>query len=87
MGVSLVSHIEGGTWLRISKNRVLRKIFGPQRDEVTGKCRRLCNEELYDLYASPNIFVVKSRRILWVVHMAHGGQERCLQALEGRPDG
>jgi hypothetical protein len=47
---NLVSHIEAGTKLRVFENRVLRRIFGPERDEVTGKLRRLHNEELYDLY-------------------------------------
>jgi hypothetical protein len=52
--------------LRVFKNRVLRRIFGPKRDEVTGEWRRLHNEELYDLYLSPNIIrVIKSSRIRW----------------------
>jgi hypothetical protein len=42
--------------LRVFENRVMRKIFGPKRDEVTGEWRRLHNEELYDLYSSPDIF-------------------------------
>jgi hypothetical protein len=49
--------------LRVFENRVLRRIFGPKRDEVTGEWRRLHNEELHDLYSSPNIIrVIKSRR-------------------------
>jgi hypothetical protein len=44
--------------LRVFENRVLRKIFGPKRDEVTGEWRRLHSEELYDLYSSPNIIRV-----------------------------
>jgi len=51
----LVAHIEGRRRLRVFENRVLRRIFGPKRDEVTGERRTLHNEELYDLYWSPNI--------------------------------
>ena len=50
---------------------MLRRIFGPKRDEVTGEWRRLHNKELYALYAPPNIFgVIKSRRLRWVGHVA-----------------
>jgi hypothetical protein len=49
--------------LRVFENRVLRKIFRPKRDEVTGEWRRLHNEELHDLYSSPNIRMIKSRRM------------------------
>ena len=52
-------------WVRVFENKMLRRIFGPRRDEVTGDWRRLHNEELNDLYSSPNIVrVIKSRRIL-----------------------
>jgi hypothetical protein len=50
--------------LRVFENRVLRRIFGPKRDEVTGECRNLHNEELRDLYSSPSIIrIIKSRRM------------------------
>jgi hypothetical protein len=61
--------------LRVFENRVLRKVFGPKRDEVTGEWRKLNNEELNDLYSSPNIvWVVKSRRMRWAVHVARRGE-------------
>jgi len=56
--------------LRMSENRVLRRVFGPKRDEVTGEWRKLHNEEIGDLYCSPNIVrVIKSRRIKCVSHV------------------
>jgi hypothetical protein len=51
--------------LRVFENGVLRRIFGPKRDEVTGEWRRLHNKELYALYTSPDIRVIKSRRLRW----------------------
>jgi hypothetical protein len=60
--------------LRVFENRVLRKIFGPKRDEVAGEWRRLHREEFYDLYSSPNItWVIKSRRMRLAGHVAHMG--------------
>jgi hypothetical protein len=57
--------------LRVIENSVLRRIFGPRRYKVTGKSRKLHNEELNDLYFSPNIVrVIKSRRMRWVGHVA-----------------
>jgi hypothetical protein len=56
---------------------ILRRVFGPNRDEVTGECRKLHNEELNDLYPLPNIVrVVKSRRMRWAVHVVRMGEER-----------
>jgi hypothetical protein len=61
--------------LSVFENRVLRRIFGPKRDEVTGEWRRLHNKELYALYSSTNIIrVIKSRRMRWAGHVARMGR-------------
>jgi len=75
--------------LRVFENKVLRRIFGPRRDEVTGDWRRLHNEELNDLYSSPNIvLVIKSRRMRWTGHVARMGEERGVyRVLVGKPEG
>jgi len=75
--------------LRVFENRVLRRVFGPKRDEVTGEWRKLHNEELNDLYCSPNIFpVIQSRRMRWVVHVARMGERRGVyRVLVGKPEG
>ena len=73
--------------LRVFENRVLRKVFGPKRDEVTGERRKLHNEELNDLYSLPNIVrVVKSRRMGWAGHVARIGEDRGVhRVLVGKP--
>jgi len=63
--------------LRVFENKVLRRIFGPKRNDVTGEWGRLHNQELNDLYSSPNIvWVIKSRRMRWAGHVVHKGEER-----------
>jgi len=75
--------------LRVFENRVLSGIFGPRRDEVTGKWRRLYNEEINYLYCSPNIVrVIKSIRMKWAGHVARMGEERGVyRVLVGKPVG
>jgi hypothetical protein len=73
----------------VFENRVLRRIFGPKRDEVTGEWRKLHNEELHNLYLSPDIIrQVKSRRMRWAGHVACMGEDRKLyKVLVGKPKG
>jgi hypothetical protein len=75
--------------LRVFENKVLRRIFGPKRDEVRGEWRRLHNKELYALYSSPNIIrVMKSRRLRWAGNVARMGERRgAYRALVGKPEG
>jgi hypothetical protein len=75
--------------VRFFENKVLRRIFGPKRDEVTGEWRRLHNEELYALYSSPNIIrMIKSRRLRWAGHVERMGEMRgAYRALVGKPEG
>ena len=71
------------------ENRVLRRVFGSKRDEVTGKWRKLHNEELKDLYSLPKIVrVVKSRRMRWAGHVVRMVEGRGVQrVLVGKPEG
>jgi hypothetical protein len=73
----------------VFENRVLRRILGPKRDEVTGEWRKLHNEELLDLYSSPSIIrIIKSRRMRWAGHVARMGEERnAYRLLVGKPEG
>jgi hypothetical protein len=75
--------------LRVFKNRVLRRVFGPQRDEVTGEWTKLHNEKQNDLYSLPLIVqVVKSRRMRWAGHVARMGEDRGVhRVLVGKPEG
>jgi len=75
--------------LRVFVNRVLRRIFGPNRDEVTGEYLKLHNAKLNDLYPSPNIVrVTKSRRMRWVGHLERMGERRDVhRVLVGKPEG
>jgi hypothetical protein len=74
--------------VRVSENRVLRRIFGPKRDEVTGDRRKLHNEELHNLYSFPNIIrMLKSRRMGWARHVVRMGEKRnAYRILVGKPE-
>jgi hypothetical protein len=75
--------------LRVFENKILRRIYGPKRDEVTGEWRKLHNEELHILYSFPNIIrQIKSRRMRWAGHVARVGEKRNLyRVLMGKPEG
>jgi hypothetical protein len=73
----------------VFENRVLRKVYAPKRDDVRRDWWKLHNEELHNLYSSPNIVrQIKSRRMRWVGHMARMGEERKVyEVLVGKPEG
>jgi hypothetical protein len=73
---------------RLFENRALRRIFGPKRDEVTGEWRKLHNEELSDLYCSPNVVrVINSRIMRWAGHVERMGDRRgVFRVLVGKPE-
>jgi hypothetical protein len=75
--------------LRVFENRVLRRIFGPKRDEVTGEWRKLHSEQLHNLYSSPNIIrQIKSMRMRWAGHVARMREEgNVYRVLMGKPEG
>jgi hypothetical protein len=75
--------------LRVFENRVLRRIFGPKRDKVTGEWSKLHHEELNNLYSLPNIVrVIKPRRMGWAGHVVHMGEGKGVyRVLVGKPEG
>jgi hypothetical protein len=83
------NHLKEEQRLWVFENRVLRRIFGPKRDEATGDWRRLHNEELNDLYSSQNIIrVMKSRIMRWAGHVVRMGEKRgAYRILVGRAEG
>jgi hypothetical protein len=84
---SLTSRVEHR--LRVFENRVLRRIFGPKKDEVTGKWRKQHNEELRELYSSLSIIrIIKSRRMIWAGHVTRMVEKRnAYKLLVGKPEG
>jgi hypothetical protein len=75
--------------LKVSENRVLRRLFGPKRNKVTEEWRKVHNEELNDFYSIPNIIrAIKSRRMRWAGHVARMGERRGVyRTLVGKPEG
>jgi hypothetical protein len=74
--------------LRVLENRVLRRVFVPKRDEVTGGWRKLHNEDLHNLYSSPSIIrMIRSRRMRWAGHVVHMEKRNVYRILVGKPEG
>jgi hypothetical protein len=74
--------------LRVFENMVLRRIFGPKRDEVRGEWKRLHNKELYAMYSPDIIWVIRSRRLRWAGQVACNGKSRnAYRVLVGKPEG
>jgi hypothetical protein len=73
----------------VYENKVLRRIFGPKKDEVTGEWRKLHNEEFHDLYSSPSIITrIRARRMRWAGHVARTGEKKNVyRLLVGNPEG
>jgi hypothetical protein len=86
----LVSHTDGRAQTEVFENKVLRRIFGPKGDEVTGEWRKLDSGELHNLYSSPDIIrQIRSRRMRWEGHVVHMGEDRkmckaLVEMLEGK---
>jgi hypothetical protein len=72
----------------VCERRVLRKIFGPKKEEVIGGWRKLHYEALRKLYSSPNVIrIIRSRRLKWTGHVAHNREEKCIQNFVRNPEG
>jgi len=89
MGVTRSFTLKEEPNLKLFENRALRRIFWPKRDEVTGECTKLNNEELHDLYSTPNIIrVIKTRRIGWKGHVERMEKRRdAYLVLVRKPEG
>jgi hypothetical protein len=87
MGVNLGLDIKGGQ--RVCKNRILRRISGPKREEIMGEWRKLQNEDLHNLYSSPDIIrCINSRIMRWAGHVACMGEwKKGYRVLVGKPEG
>jgi hypothetical protein len=84
----MVSDVRKEYRTRVFENRVVRRIFGPKRDRMTGGWRKLHNEELHNVYSSPSIIkIIKSRKMRWAGHVARMGEKRNVyRLLVGKPE-